>query len=312
MNRVQRGLSKCVDNPYYMFRWMRSRFNLNWIPDELYLSLLYRANFGEKLDLKNPKSFNEKLQWLKLHDRKDIYTTMVDKYAAKRYVTQILGKEYIIPTLGVWDRFEDIDFDRLPNQFVLKCTHDSGGLCICRDKRGLNKEDVKRKLEHSLAKSYYWSSREWPYKNVKPRIICEKYMENPGIKGLRDFKFYCFNGKVHYLYVSEGLENHPTAKISFVTPDWQLAPFGRKDYAQYDTLPPKPEHLEEMIAIAERVSKDIPFLRVDLYEIDGKAYFSEFTFSPCAGFMPFSDDIWDLKLGSLIELPDNPVSVEPV
>ena len=303
MSTIRKFLKKFVNNPFYVFFCISERANLNWIPDELFLKLLYRSNLGKKADLKNPKSFNEKLQWLKLYDRKDIYTTMVDKYAAKQYVTEILGEEYIIPTLGVWDRFEDIDFDRLPNQFVLKCTHDSGGLCICRDKRELNKEQAKRKLEHSLATSYYWSAREWPYKNVEPRIICEKYMENPGINGLRDYKFYCFHGKVQYLYVSEGMEDHTTAKISFATPDWQLAPFGRSDYAQYDALPPKPERLEEMIAIAERVSKDIPFLRVDLYEIDGKIYFSEFTFSPCAGFMPFSDDIWDLKLGALIELP---------
>ena len=276
---------------------------LKWVPDDLFLKVRYRGEMNKPLNLRNPQTFNEKLQWLKLYDRNPEYTRMVDKYEAKKYTSEKIGEQYTIPTLGVWDRFEDIDFEKLPNQFVLKCTHDSGGLVICRDKHEFDKDAAKKKIVRSLKTSYYWGGREWPYKNVRPRILCEKYMENPGINGLRDYKFYCFNGKVRYLYVSEGMEDHATAKISFVTPDWRLAPFGRSDYQPYTELPPKPSHLVEMIGIAEHMSEGFPFLRVDLYEIDEKIYFSEFTFSPCAGFMPFSDEKWDLKLGELIELP---------
>ena len=283
--------------------FINHRGGFDFLSDELYLKLIYWQKMGKKLNLKNPKRFNEKLQWLKLHDRKPEYSVMVDKYEVKNFVTSRIGSAYVIPTLGVWDKFEDIDFGELPDKFVLKCTHDSGGLVICRDKHEFDKDAAKKKIVRSLKTSYYWGGREWPYKNVRPRILCEKYMENPGINGLRDYKFYCFNGKVRYLYVSEGLEDHATAKISFVTPDWRLAPFGRSDYQPYTELPPKPSQLVEMIGIAEHMSEGFPFLRVDLYEIDEKIYFSEFTFSPCAGFMPFSDEKWDLKLGELIELP---------
>ena len=209
---------------------------------------------------------------------------------------------YTIPTIGVWDTFDEIDFESLPKQFCLKCTHDSGGLCICRDKSQFDYATAKENINKFLKHNYYWHAREWPYKNVKPRILCEQYMENVEIGGLRDYKFYCFNGKVLYLYISDGLEDHSTARISFVTPDWKPAPFSRKDYTQHTVLPEKPKTLSEMIEIAERLSKGHPFLRVDLYEVENRIYFSEFTFFPCSGFMPFSQDEWDLKLGEKIEL----------
>ena len=287
---------------FHLNDWLSSKGFFNWMPDKAFLKMRYKRKFGKKLNLENPQNFNEKLQWLKLYDRKPEYTQMVDKYEAKKYVAERIGEEYIIPTLGVWEKFEDIDFDSLPNQFVLKCTHDSGGLVICRDKATFDKEAAKKKINKSLKVNYYLKGREWPYKNVKPRIIAEEYMEDAKTKELIDYKFYCFNGKVKYLYISEGLDNHSTAKISFVTLDWTFAPFNRSDYKPFALLPQEPFHFNEMIKIAEKLSYGINFMRVDLYEINEKVYFSELTFTPCSGFMPFQPKIWDLKLGAELEL----------
>ena len=167
---------------------------LNWMPDKMYIEMLYKVRMGRKLNLDNPQTFNEKLQWLKLYDRKPEYTTMVDKAAVKDYVADKIGSEYIIPTLGVWEHFDDIDFDQLPNQFVLKCNHDSGGLVICKDKASLDMEAAREKIESSLKRNFYYHSREWPYKNVKPCIIAEKYMVDESGTELKDYKFYCFGG----------------------------------------------------------------------------------------------------------------------
>ncbi len=276
---------------------------LRILPDQAYINLKYFYHFKKLPNLKNPQTFNEKLQWLKLHDRKDIYTKMVDKYEAKKYVGELLGEEYIVPNYGVWDSFDDINFDELPNQFVLKCTHDCGGLVICRDKAKLDIEAARVKINKCLKTNYFWECREWPYKNVKPRIIAEKYMAEDFNNGLIDYKFYCFGGKVKFLYVSEGLENHETAKISFLTPDWEFADFGRLDYESHSKLPEKPKNYKKMIEIAEALSKDNAFLRVDLYEVEEKIYFSELTLTPASGLMPFNPSIWDKKLGDLVHLP---------
>lgn len=278
---------------------------LKLLPDRVYLKMLFRFRTGKRLDLKCPKTFNEKLQWLKLYDRKPEYTTMVDKYAVKEYVSEKIGEKHIIPTLGAWDAFDDIDFSLLPDQFVLKCTHDSGGLVICRDKNKLDIDVAKKKINKALKNNYFWAGREWPYKNVKPRIIAEKYLEESGaesaeIAGLTDYKFYCFNGIPKYLYVSKGLEDHSTAKISFLTLDWQFAPFKRLDFAGFDSLPPKPTKLDEMIQIARKLADGKKFLRVDLYQVDNEIYFSELTFTPCGGLMPCDPKEWDRKLGDML------------
>ena len=293
---------KLLKNPQKILLSLSYRGVFNFLPDNVYLKLMYKLNIGQKLDLKNPKTFNEKIQWLKLNDRKDIYTTMVDKYEAKKYVADLIGEEYIIPTLGVWDKFEDIDFDKLPNQFVLKCTHDSGGLVICRDKSSLDIESAKKKINKCLKRNYYKLGREWPYKNVRPRIIAEKYMQEKENISLRDYKFYCFNGKVNYLYISEGLENHSNAKISFLSPDWNFAPFNRSDYKPFDKLPEKPVKFDEMLKLSSNISEPYAFIRVDLYNINDNIYFSEFTFSPCSGFMPFTPVEWDEKIGNLLKI----------
>lgn len=283
---------------------MRIKKLLFWMSDKPYLQLYYLMKLKKVLHFGNPKSFNEKLQWLKLYDRKKIYTTMVDKYEAKDYVAERIGEEYIIPTLGVWERVEDIDFDALPEKFVLKCTHDSGGLIVCRDKSKLNLEKTKRILAKSLKNDFYIEAREWPYKNVKRRIIAETYMEDEiQKKGLVDYKFYCFDGKPQFLYISKGLEDHATASISFLNLDWTFAPFQRSDYKGFETLPEKPAGYETMLKLAEQLSAGSSFLRVDLYEIGGKVYFSELTFTPCGGTMRFAPPEWDDKIGQMLTLP---------
>ncbi len=283
---------------------------INWLPDKAYIKISYFFTTKRKLNLKAPKSFNEKLQWLKLYDRKPLYTDMVDKYEAKRIVAEKIGEQYVIPTLGVWNSFDEIDFDSLPDSFVLKCTHDSGGIVICRDKSKLDIDKARKKIEISLKSNYYYHGREWPYKDVKPRIIVEKYMEDNSTegmeddlgKGLTDYKFYCFDGKMELLYVSRGLEDHKTAKISFVTKDYEQSHIGRSDYRPFDVLPKKPKNFDEMIALCEKFSKGFPFLRVDFYEINNQIYFSEFTFTPCSGLMPFLNYEQDLELGEKIKL----------
>lgn len=291
-----------IKKPSLLFLTCGHRGLFNWMPDEMYLKIAYYIKMGHRLDLDCPKTFNEKLQWLKLYDRNPKYTKMVDKYEAKNYVASLIGDEYIVPTLGVWDQFDEIDFSKLPNQFVLKCTHDSGGLVICRDKSKLDLDAVRRKMNGSLKHNYFWGMREWPYKDIIPRIIAEKYMENKSGVDLIDYKFYCFNGKPKFLYISEGLENHATARISFLTLDWRFAPYERSDFKPFEKLPARPKTFDKMLGICKKLSEKSQFLRVDLYEIDGKLYFSELTFSPCGGLMPFKCKEHDYEIGTLLHL----------
>ena len=272
--------------------------------DKTFLKYQYRGFLGKELDLKNPETFTEKIQWLKLYDRKPEYSTMVDKYEAKKYVAEKIGEEHIIPTYGVWDKFDDIDFDKLPNQFVLKCTHDSGSVVICKDKTTFDINYAKEIINENLNKTHYKLAREWVYKNIKPRIIAEKFMSCDN-QELIDYKFFCFNGEPKFLYVSTGLASasNAGAEISFFTLDWQLAPFYRKDFKILSYFPKKPAHLEEMINISKILSENIPFVRVDLYEINNQVYFSALTFYPHGGYIPFEPEEWDRKLGDLIDLP---------
>lgn len=281
------------------------RFCLNLIPDKTYLKLKYKHKMGKKLDLENPQTFNEKMQWLKLYDRNPLYTKLVDKYEVREYIKEKIGEEYLIPLLGVYDNFDDIDFAKLPNQFVIKCTHDSGGLVVCRDKQKLDLKKAKVKINKCLKNNFYYYNREWPYKNVKPRIIIEKYMEDTNSKELVDYKFFCFNGQPKFIYVSEGLENHETAKISFVNMEFEREKFKRTDYKDFETIPSRPKNFEEMKEISKILSHDVRFLRVDLYEINGKVYFGELTFTPCAGFLPFEPKEYDKIIGEWIDLEEN-------
>lgn len=273
------------------------------LPDDVYLKWIFPARVGYLLDLKNPKTFNEKLQWLKLHDRKPEYTKMVDKIEAKEYVASIIGEEYIIPTIGVYNSVDEIDFDTLPKQFVLKCSHDSGGIVICRDKNKLDKKAAIEKLRKGLKQNFYWQNREWPYKNVKPRIIAEIYMEDESGCQLKDYKFFCFDGKPLFLFVAtdRGKKDVET-KFDFFDMEWNHLPF-TNGHPNSNILPKKPQNFEKMKQLAAMLAKGKTEVRVDLYNVDGRIYFGELTFTHWSGLVPFEPCEWDLKFGQLISLP---------
>ena len=308
IKKICKVLYKYLTNADYRFIIKSGMGFYNDMPDEEYLKKKYQAITGKELHLDKPKTFNEKLQWLKIHDRNPLYTQLVDKYAVRSYIAQTIGEEYLIPLVGgPWNTAEEIDFDALPQSFVLKCNHDSGRVVICRDKNHFNREAARKSLKHTLSIDYYMKSREWPYKNVKPCIIAEKYMADDKQKnGLIDFKFFCFNGEAKFMYVSQGLEDHSTAHISFYDLEGKEMPFKRSDFASFDSLPYKPEKLDRMIELANTLAHSIgsPFLRVDMYNIAGEIYFSEFTFFPCAGMLPFDPPEWDEKIGSWLILPE--------
>lgn len=275
---------------------------LNWMPDKPYLQIFYYAEFGKFIDFKNPKTFNEKLNWLKLYYRRPDLITLVDKYEVKKYIADKIGEQYVIPTLGVWDKFEDINFNELPNQFVLKCTHDSGGLVVCKDKSKLNLKEVKAKIEKSLTNNYYLWTREWSYKGVKPRIIAEKYMEDQETGELRDYKFFCFNGEPKLMFVASerGLKN---TKFDFY--DMQFHHMNIvQHYPNSEYSIEKPEHFEKMVMLAEKLSAGFPHVRVDFYEANGQVYFGEMTFYHFGAIVPFETEEWDKKIGDWLVLPD--------
>lgn len=283
--------------------------NMPWaktIPDRLYLKLMFYFKMGRKLDLKNPKTFNEKLQWLKLYDCKPEYTTYVDKYKVRDYIAKTLGDEYLIPLLGVWDDPEDIDFDALPEKFVLKCNHNSGlGMCICKDKSKLDIEKVKSDLKKGLKQDYYKYGREWPYKNVERKIICEKYMvDSSDTDEFTDYKFYCFSGNVDSVMVCiERSTGNP--KFYFFDKNWQLKRYNiRGKQAPENFTLPKPENMDKMFEIAEILAKkcNAPFVRVDLYNSEGKPYFGELTFFPDSGMDPNRLPETDILFGDLTKL----------
>lgn len=279
-----------------------ARKNIIKMSDQKFLDLCFDYYLGKKINWKNPQTYNEKLQWLKIYDRQDSYTKMVDKYEAKEYVKNIIGGEYIIPTIGIYDKFENIDFEKLPQQFVMKCTHDSGGLVICKDKSKLNLKEAKRKINQCLKVNYFNCWKEWPYKNVKPRIIIEKYMTNDDSDGINDYKFFCFNGKVKLLFIAtDRVNENEETKFDFYDENFNHLPI-KNGHPNALVPPSKPLNFEKMKELAEILSKDIPHLRVDFYEINGKIYFGELTFSHWAGMVPFEPEEYDLILGNWIDI----------
>lgn len=281
-----------------------------WLPDVMYLKILYRLKMGYDLDLKTPRTFTEKLQWLKVYDYKPEYTKMVDKLAAKDYVASRIGEEYIIPTLGVWDRVEDIDWDSLPDQFVLKTTHGGGGggVVVCSDKKQFDKAKAIKKLQTSMHSNAGKTYRERPYLNVPRKIIAEKFMverkakENAKISDLPDYKFFCFNGEPYYCQVIR--DRHTKETIDFYDMEWNHMPFvGLNPVARNGVEPVvKPLHLEVMKDICRKLSKDMKFARIDLYVIDDKIYFGEITLYPASGIGIFNPNKWNIELGNLISL----------
>lgn len=275
----------------------------DYVPDRIAVSIKYRNHFLKKLDLKNPQTFNEKLQWLKLYDRRPEYTTMVDKYRAKEYVANIIGEEYIIPTLGVWKSFDEIDFDALPNQFVLKCNHGSGDAVICKDKASFDMESARKKLTDALNTDYYLISREWPYKNVDRLILAEQYLEDAETHDARDYKFFCFDGEVKCFKVD--LDRFAGRHANWYDREGQILPYGTLGAEPvYDREIILPAQLDKMMGLAEKLAQGYPFIRVDFYYVNEKIYSGELTFYPASGLKPFTDEKWDKIMGQWLKLPE--------
>ncbi|MCH5166328.1 MAG: hypothetical protein J1F35_00410 [Erysipelotrichales bacterium] len=273
---------------------------LKILPDRIYIQLYYFFRFHKFCHLKNPKTYNEKIQWLKLYDRNPMYSNLVDKYEVKKIVANIIGEEHIIKTLGIWENFDEIDFKKLPNQFVLKCTHDSEGIIVVKDKNKLNYRKAKRKIERAMKCNFFYIGREWPYKNVKPRIIAEEYMEDNTYHELRDYKFLCFNGKPEIMYIAAGRFNHQTT-IDFYDMDFNHLDITHH-YPKSLVRIEKPITFNKMIELSKKLSKDFKHIRVDFYEVNGKIYFGELTFYSFSGFSKIEPIEWDYKLGELINL----------
>jgi hypothetical protein len=256
---------------------------------------------NETLNLENPITFNQKLQWLKLYDRNDNYTQMVDKYEAKKIVEKKIGKEYVIRTIGVWDSFEEIDFELLPNKFVLKTTHDSGGVVLCNDKVNFNLKKARGIINRSLHSNFYYIGREFPYKNVKPRIIAEEFVENENESDLKDYKFFCFNGEPKFLFVASN--RNIDTRFDFFDIDFNHLAIKKNGYINAEIPIVKPKNFEKMIEVSKILSQNIPHVRIDLYNIKGKILFGEFTFTHWGGTVPFEPNVWDKIFGEYITLP---------
>lgn len=275
-----------------------------WISDEKFLLARYKTEMGRELNLTNPTTYTEKLQWLKVYDHRPEYTTMVDKYAVKKYVANKIGEEYVIPLIGVWEKVEDIDFSSLPDRFVLKVSHDSGGIVICKDKSQLDIVQTKKYLKKLLKRNYYCGTREWPYKNVKPRIIAEEYMEDSYLGELRDYKFFTFGGVPKVVYIAQGRGNREATVADFYDMEFNHLPF-TIDHDMAEIPPEKPVNFELMQQLATKLSEGTPQLRVDFYEVEGKVYFGEMTFFHCSGWAPFHPEEWDKTFGDWVVIPKN-------
>lgn len=268
--------------------------------DAEYISQRFQYFIGYRPNLDKPRTFNEKLQWLKLYDYRKEYTQLVDKYLVRQYVKERIGDEYLAPMLGIWNRFEEIDFEKLPEKFVLKCTHDSGSMVVCKNREKFQKEKVQRFLESRLQMNYFWVGREKPYKDVERKIIAEKFLEGKNGK-LIDYKFLCANGKTKYIFTCSDRNTENGLHVNFYRTDWSPLPFERH-YPKQKREIEKPVQLEEMIGLAEKLAEGIKFVRVDFYLIDEKIYFSELTFYPGGGVEEFTPEEWDYELGKIIEI----------
>ena len=310
--QIKRRFGILAKNPYVVFRDLNYTRVQRLLPDELFMKIMVRAKVGYKLNLEEPKTFNEKMQWLKLYDRNPMYTRMVDKYEAKKYIAEIVGDVYNVPSYGVWNSFDEIDFDSLPKSFVLKTTHDCGGVVICKDKESFDYLSAKANLDKRLKTNFFWQGREWPYKDVLPRILAEEFLQIKSIEnhftyangqtpGAIDYKIMCFNGNPYCCLVCLGRNSKEGLHENFYDTEWNLLPVKRSN-PQYKGIVEKPDHFDEMLDIAEALSRSIRFLRVDFFENDGKLYIGELTFYPASGFGQFIPEEWDYKFGEMIDL----------
>ena len=279
---------------------------LSLIPDSIYLRMRYFQYTHKWLDLKKPKRFNEKLQWLKLYNRRPEYTVMVDKLLARDYIKQTIGEQYLIPLLGAWDSVDEIDFDALPDRFVIKCNHNSGeGMYLCKDKSKMDVEKVKKDLKRGLEQDYYLCDREWPYKNVPRKIVAEEFLDDGSGKGINDYKVFNFDGEPYMIQVD--FDRFSGHKKNLYTTDWKLCDFSFNYPSHPEIEIAKPETLDEMLRLSRILSKGNPYMRTDFYSVNGKLYFGELTFFPASGYGRFNPDEIDFDLGNKITLPDKKV-----
>lgn len=301
MSKIKTAINLLKREPQKIVRVLGTYNLLNWIPDKTYLKILFYCETGQKLNLEKPESFNEKQQWIKLYDRKPEYITYVDKYAVRKYIKQTIGEEYLIPLIGVYETVGDIPWTDLPNRFVLKCTHGSGSNIICKNKNKLDIPDAKKKLSKWMRKNWYWFGREWPYKNVKPRIICEEFISDTN-NTPDDIKVLCFNGKAKLIEVHANRfgDNHTQ---DFYDINWNKTGISQGNISNF--IKEKPIYFEEMISLSELLAKDKFHVRVDWYEVKRELYFGELTFFDGSGFYSFDDENDNLMLGSWIDLTED-------
>lgn len=296
MSKLHTMITK-INSPWKMIYPMGRMGLFNWMSDATYVKLLFRGEMGSKLNLNDPKTFNEKLQWLKIYDHRDEYIDLVDKIKAKEVVGTIVGEEHIVPMYGAWENADEIPFDSLPDQYVLKCNHDQGSVIVVSDKSNINEEDVRIIFNKKLNRSIFPGTREYPYKTIQPRVFAEHYLGGTMI----DYKFYCFNGEPKFLYCSKGMLRAHVGEVAFYDLNWNQMPFYRTDYQRLNKTE-RPLHFDEMVHIAKQLSKDIPFVRIDLFEVNNKVYFSEFTLCPASGLMPFVPAKYDRIVGDMLDL----------
>lgn len=300
---VYNAIHSLMHNPSHFVAAIIYRYG-GWLQDKLYLKWIYYFECGRRLNLENPQRYNEKLQWQKLYDHNPLYTKLVDKYEVKDHVAELVGGKYVVPCLGVWNRAEDIEWDKLPNQFVLKTNHDSGnnGVFICKDKSKVEKAKWTKLIHQSLHRDTSISGREWPYKDVKRCVFAEQYLED-ATGELRDYKFFCFDGEVKYLFIATERQSGGEVKFNYFDADFndlgivQHHPMSNKKIE-------KPQLFEQMKDLAAKLSKGLPQVRVDLYEVDGRIYFGEYTFFHHGGLVSFHPDKWDYIWGEEIHLPE--------
>ena len=299
------SLNKAISNlgkPYSSWATSFKREAAKIIPTPIYIRLMYYHITGIKLNLKNPQTFTEKLQWMKVHYRNPLYTDRADKLKVREYIAKTLGNEFLVPLLGVYKRADDIDFDKLPNQFVLKCNHDSGSILICKDKSNFDIEGAKAHLTKHINTNYYYPSREWQYKDISPKILCEKYMADEMNEEINNYRIFCFSGEPKIIQVV--CDKFADKKLKFYFTDWHPIKNTISMMPESDLILNKPDKLDDMLQIARKLSQGLPHVRVDLYLTYNKIYFSEMTFFDLGGNRNFKQQEFNLKMGSWLQLPE--------
>lgn len=304
INNIEKIIIKFKSDPRHAVTVFFQRKFSN-LSDKTYLKVLYRLIFGRSLNLENPKTFNEKLNWLKLYCRRPEFSLMADKFEVKQHVKNLIGEQYVVKNYGVYERWDDIDFDSLPDSFVIKGTHDSGGAFICKNKATFDKKLVREKVEANQRRSFFYWYREWPYKNIRPRIIVDELLDDHTGNELRDYKFWCFNGKPTYMYCTiKGKEVYE----NFYDMDFQPVMIDH-GFPRHQPEFDKPKNFELMKKLALKLSEGVPFVRVDFFDVEGKVYFGEYTFYDWGGMRPFNG-LWDLELGKKMTLPGKQINNE--